>query len=90
MLDEQRGTVVVSSDCLLQQPGEQLRAQQCLWNWRTQQIVALSESQRLEGRLADGDRFRFDPPDARVRSQFRLGSPSIRQTPDASTPPVMF
>ena len=90
VLDEQRGTVVVSSDCLLQQPGEQLRAQQCLWNWRTQQIMALSESQRLKGRLADGDRFRFNPADARVRSQFRLDSPSIRQTPDASTPPVTF
>ena len=90
VLDEQQSTLLVTSDCQLQQPEEQLDAQQCLWNWRTQQIVAKSDAQRLEGRLGDDDRFQFDSPAGRVRSQFRLEPRSIKPNPRTSNPPVSF
>ena len=90
VLDEQQSTLLVTSDCQLQQPEEQLDAQQCLWNWRTQQIVAKSDAQRLEGRLGDDDRFQFDSPAGRVRSQFRLEPRSIKPNPRKSNPPVSF
>ena len=90
VLDEQQSTLLVTSDCQLQQPEEQRDAQQCLWNWRTQQIVAKSDAQRLEGRLGDDDRFQFDSPAGRVRSQFRLEPRSIKPNPRTSNPPVSF
>ena len=90
VMDEGRSTLDVISACRLEQPGEQLQAQRCSWNWKSQEIIAESDAQRLRGQVGDDDRIRFNPSDGRVRSQFRLRAAPV--TPGSGSPdtPVTF
>ena len=74
-IDERLATLQVSSACRLEQPGERLQAERCLWNWRSNEIVAERDGRRLEGR---------------VRSEFRLAPAAVNQGSEASTSPVTF
>ena len=88
VMDEGSSTLEVISACQLEQPGEQLLAQRCLWNWKSQVIIAENDAQQLKGRVGDDDRIRFDPADGRVRSQFRLrgGAPVTQESGSPGTP----
>ena len=90
VMDEGRSTLDVISACRLEQPGEQLQAQRCSWNWKSQEIIAESDAQRLRGQVGDDDLIRFNPSDGRVRSQFRLRAAPV--TPGSGSPdaPVTF
>ena len=90
VMDEGRSTLDVISACRLEQPGEQLQAQRCSWNWKSQEIIAESDAQRLKGQVGDDNRIRFNPSDGRVRSQFRLRAAPV--TPGSGSPgsPVTF
>ena len=88
VMDEGNSTLEVISACRLEQPGEQLQAQRCLWNWKSQDIIAENDAKQLKGRVGDDDRIRFDPADGRVRSQFRLrgGAPVTQESGSPGTP----
>ena len=90
VMDEGSSTLDVLSACRLEQPGEQLKAQRCSWNWKSQEIIAESDAQRLRGQVGADDRIRFNPSDGRVRSQFRLRAAPV--TPGSGSPgtPVTF
>ena len=90
VMDEGSSTLDVLSACRLEQPGEQLQAQRCSWNWKSQEIIAEGDAQRLRGQVGDDDRIRFNPSDGRVRSQFRLRAAPV--TPGSGSPgtPVTF
>ena len=90
VMDEGSSTLDVLSACRLEQPGEQLQAQRCSWNWKSQEIVAESDAQRLRGQVGADDRIRFHPSEGRVRSQFRLRAAPV--TPGSGSPgtPVTF
>jgi len=90
VMDEGSSTLDVLSACRLEQPGEQLKAQRCSWNWKSQEIIAESDAQRLRGQVGDDDRIRFNSSDGRVRSQFRLRAAPV--TPGSGSPgtPVTF
>ena len=90
VMDEGSSTLDVLSACRLEQPGEQLKAQRCSWNWKSQEIIAESDAQRLRGQVGDDDLIRFNPSDGRVRSQFRLRAAPV--TPGSGSPdaPVTF
>ena len=90
VMDEGSSTLDVLSACRLEQPGEQLKAQRCSWNWKSQEIIAESDAQRLRGQVGDDDLIRFNPSDGRVRSQFRIRAAPV--TPGSGSPgtPVTF
>ena len=90
VMDEGRSTLDVISACRLEQPGEQLQAQRCSWNWSSQEIIAESDAQRLKGQVGDDDRIRFNPADGRVRSKFRLRAAPVTQGSDSQGTPVTF
>ena len=90
LMDEQSSTLVVLSACRLDQPGEQLQAQRCSWNWESQEIIAESDAQRLKGRVGDDDRLQFNSTDERVRSQFRLPPSSVSEDSGAPDTQVTF
>lgn len=75
VIDERLSTLKVSSACRLEQPGEQLEAERCRWNWRSNEIVAERDGRRLEGR---------------VRSEFHLAPAAVNPGVEASTSPVRF
>ena len=78
-------TVLVPSACALSQPGEQLSADRCVWNWssgrfdaegevvlRRQAYKQVTRSSRLQGRIGKEGTAVFSSPGARVNSQFHL------------------
>jgi len=84
-LDERSGTVIIPSDCRLQQKTETLTAQRCSWNWRSERVVAdgdvvlrrtkpeqITRATRMEARIADDGEIRFGQPGARVESTIKL------------------
>lgn len=78
-------TVALEGGCLIQQPGERLSAQQCLWNWPTGGFQAqggvelrrssysqITRAGLLRGRIgADGTAV-FSAPGSRVNSRFTI------------------
>ena len=90
LMDEQSSTLVVLSACRLDQPGEQLQAQRCSWNWDSQEIIAENDAQHLEGRVGDDDLLQFNSTDERVRSQFRLPPSSVSEESGALDTQVTF
>jgi hypothetical protein len=87
------------------QPGEQLRAQRCSWNWSTDVVIAdgdvelkrdeldqITTAARLEGRVGDDGVLRFGAPGQRVRSEIRLKQNERRSSPDGvkRSAPVTF
>ena len=97
-------TVLVPSACTLNQPGEQLTADRCLWNWTSGRFDAegsvvlrrtaykqITRSSRLQGEIGKDGTAVFTSPGARVNSQFTLppkGAKGASTTP--AKPPVTF
>jgi len=103
-LDLERETALVPSGCRLDQPGEQLQAQRCLWHWPTGRFQAsgavelrrsayrqITSGSQLNGRIGPEGQAQFSNPGARVFSQVTLPprGPARPQQPRA-TPPVTF
>ena len=101
ILDEEATTVTIPQDCRLNQPGDQLRAQRCRWNWTTERIRAegdvevrrealqqITRAPVLEGQIGEDGNLRFRAGDERVRSQIRLGEPTRQQQP--ASPAELF
>lgn len=96
--------LTVTGACELQQPGEQLTAQRCLWRWPTGQFQALgnvvlrrssykqiTRSSRLDGRIGKEGTAVFSSPGARVNSQFTLPPRQPGGKPQARrAAPVVF
>lgn len=85
-------TVVIPRGCVLTQPGDQLTASQCSWNWSTNQVQANGEvelrrqengqvtrADQLEGRATRDGSVVFSRPDGRVTTELRI--PPRRQQP---------
>ena len=102
---QQTTTVIIPADCRVNQPGEQLRARRCSWNWSTDVVIAdgdvelkrdeldqITTAARLEGRVGDDGVLRFGAPGQRVRSEIRLKQNERRSSPDGvkRSAPVTF
>ena len=96
-------TVFVPEGCQLRQPGEQLTARSCQWNWTTGRFEAegnvelrrdtykqITRSSQLQGTIGKDGTAVFRSPGARVNSQFTLPPQQKGQRPKRSTPPVRF
>ena len=96
-------TVFVPEGCQLRQPGEQLTARSCQWNWTTGRFEAegnvelrrdtykqITRSSELQGTIGKDGTAVFRSPGARVNSQFTLPPQQKGQGPRRSTPPVRF
>lgn len=96
-------TVLVPSACQLQQPGEQLTAQRCLWHWpsgrflaegdvllRRQRYSQITRASRLNGLIGANGVAEFSAPGARVKSQFTLPPAEPGHQGPAAAPPVTF
>ena len=101
ILDEAATTVTVPRDCRLNQPGEQLRAQRCRWNWTTERVRAegdvevrreelqqVTRAPVLEGQIGEDGNLRFRGGAERVQSQIRLVEPTRQQQP--ASPAELF
>ena len=101
ILDEAATSVTVPQDCRLNQPGEQLRARRCRWNWATERILAegdvevrreelqqLTRAPVLEGQIGEDGNLRFRRGAERVQSQIRLVEPTRQQQP--ASPAELF
>jgi LPS export ABC transporter protein LptC len=101
ILDEAATTVTVPQDCRLNQPGEQLRAQRCRWNWTTERVRAegdvevrreelqqITRAPVLDGQIGEDGNLRFRGGGERVRSQIRLAEPTRQQQP--ASPAELF
>ena len=99
-LDERSGTVIIPSDCRLQQKNESLSAQRCSWNWRRELVVAdgdvvlrrkkpeqITKASRMEAKISDDGEIRFGQSGARVESTIKL-NPSTQEK--RRRPPVSF
>ena len=101
LLDE---TVLVTGDCNLRQPGEQLTAGRCLWHWPTGRFSAagavvlqrdlyrqVTRASQLQGRIGSNGEAVFSTPGARVETRFTLPPAASRRSgPQRSAPPVVF
>lgn len=78
-------TLVIPAGCALRQPGDQLTARECRWNWRTEAVQAsggvelrrqanglITRASRLDGRAGKQGTIVFSEPGGRVRTQFRI------------------
>ena len=87
-------TVTVLNKCQLNQPGEQLTASICRWNWATDRVAAqgnvelrrkanqqITRSERLTGRVGKKGTVVFSSPDGSVKSQLNIKD-------DPSRPPT--
>ncbi|MCU0528294.1 MAG: LPS export ABC transporter periplasmic protein LptC [Cyanobium sp. Prado107] len=85
LLDLGAETVRVEGDCRLRQPGEQLEADTCLWNWDSGEASASggvvlrreangleTRAERLQGRVAADGFAEFTSPGGRVRTELQL------------------
>jgi LPS export ABC transporter protein LptC len=82
-------TVQVEGACRLRQPGEELQAQRCRWNWESGEAQASgavrlrrdadgleTTAEQLEGRIDDSGFVQFSNPGGRVRTDVRLPADS--------------
>ncbi|QNI48438.1 LPS export ABC transporter periplasmic protein LptC [Synechococcus sp. A15-60] len=80
-------TIDVISDCRIEQPGEKLTADRCLWNWQSEEVLAegnvqllreandqITRASRLEGRVGEEGLITFTAPGGKVESQVRFRS----------------
>jgi LPS export ABC transporter protein LptC len=88
LVDLGNETVAIPQACQLLQPGEQLRAQTCLWHWPNGQIRAqgsvvvrrqanrqVTRADLLQGRIGTNGLAMFSSPGTRVQSQLTLPPP---------------
>ena len=97
-------TVVIPQGCNLRQPGDQLTARQCQWNWPTGRFQAegdvelrratyqqITRSSQLRGSIGKDGTAVFSSPGAKVNSQFTLPPQQKAGKPKGrSTPAVQF
>ena len=97
-------TVFIPAGCNLRQPGEQLTAQRCQWNWPSGRFQAegdvvlrrstnqqITRSSQLRGTIGKDGTAVFSSPGARVNSQFTLPPSQTRaKQPARSAPAVRF
>lgn len=97
-------TVFIPAGCNLRQPGEQLTAQRCQWNWPSGRFQAegdvvlrrstnqqITRSSQLRGTIGKDGTAVFSSPGARVNSQFTLPPAQTRaKQPARSAPAVRF
>ncbi len=99
-LDERSGTVIIPSDCRLQQKQETLTARRCSWNWNSERVVAdgdvvlrrkkpeqTTRASRMEATITDDGEIRFGQPGQRVESTIKLNPKTEEKRP---RPPVSF
>ena len=85
LLDLKQTEVLIAEACRIRQPGTELQAGVCRWNWVTRQIGAnenvvlrrtangqITRSQSLSGRLGADGEVVFFTPGGRVQSQLRV------------------
>lgn len=83
-VDGKQKQATIAADCQLDQPGESLRADRCLWNWSRQAVEAdgplelrrsvnnqITRGTRLRGRLGNDGTIEVTAPGGRVFSSFR-------------------
>lgn len=100
-----QSTVVIPEGCRIQQPGEQLQARQCRWNWETDEVLAtggvrveresnnqITEAETLSGSVGDEGSLTFTAPGNKVRSQVTIEEETNDRDPNTKTsqPPVLF
>lgn len=100
-----QSTVVIPEGCRIQQPGEQLQARQCRWNWETDEVLAtggvrveresnnqITEAETLSGSVGDEGSLTFTAPGNKVRSQVTIEEETSDRDPNTqpSQPPVLF
>ena len=97
-------TVFIPETCALRQPGEQLTAHRCEWNWTNGRFAAqgdvvlrrksysqITRSSQLRGTIGKDGVAVFSSPGARVNSQFTLPPQQKAQTKRTRpTPAVRF
>ena len=98
-LDERSGTVIIPSNCRLEQETEILTARRCSWNWRDERVVAdgdvvlrrtnpvqTTRATRMEATISDKGEVRFGQPGQRVESTIKLnsGETETRRRPQVS------
>ena len=98
-------TVDVLSDCRIEQPGERLTADRCLWNWESEEVLAegnvqlqreandqITRASRLEGRVGEKGLITFTTPGGKVKSQVRFQAEEQDPSPDRrqQSAPVQF
>ena len=97
-------SVFIPAGCHLRQPGEQLTAQRCQWNWPSGRFQAegdvvlrrstnqqITRSSQLRGTIGKDGTAVFSSPGARVNSQFTLPPSQTRaKQPARSAPAVRF
>ena len=87
-IDLGRESVTIPQACQLLQPGEQLSANQCRWQWSKGQIEAqgsvllrrqanrqITKAERLQGQIGKNGLAVFSSPGSRVQSQLTLPAP---------------
>lgn len=92
-VDLKQSQAAIPAGCRVRQPGWELQAGQCDWNWTSRQIQAqndvilrrpdsgqITRSQVLRGRLGPGGQVVFFTPGGRVRSEVRVQAPGLRPT----------
>ena len=100
-----QSSVVIPEGCRIQQPGELLKARQCRWNWKTDEVLAtggvrverddnnqITEAQTLSGSVGEEGSLTFSAPGNKVRSELTIEEEANDQdpTPQRSQPPVLF
>ena len=103
-VDLARTKVEIPQNCELNQPGEQLKANKCIWNWRTDEVEAIGDvilkrdannqitrSDKLEGRIGDEGTVSFSSSGSKVRSQLRIDESEEKSVLSSkSSPPIQF
>lgn len=103
VVDLKDTTVNVKGDCRLKQPGEQLDADQCRWNWSNDAVLAegnvllrrqaneqTTRSQKLEGKVGKKGTVVFSAPGDKVRSQLSLEEGRSKPQGKRKPAPVSF
>ena len=98
-------SVRIPAGCRIQQPGEQLQARECSWNWSTDEVMAtggvrlqrdqnkqITEAETLEGTVGEEGSLLFSAPGQKVRSQVVIDQDIKDPTPrpKRSQPPIRF
>ena len=104
-IDLDRETATVPQACQVLQPGDQLSADQCIWQWSKGEIGAqgsvllrrkangqITRAERLQGRIGKNGLAVFSAPGSRVSSQLTLPAQGGSLPPRSrlAVPPVTF
>ncbi len=95
VVNQLNSNVIVPEDCFIEQPGEQLKARRCSWNWSNEQVIAdgdvtlrrdalnqTTQAGRLEGRIGENGALSFGTPGQRVQSRIKLEENSTGEKRD--------